>query len=842
MKIALVQCPVWGTYDPPLALVQLSACLKQQGHKAYVFDINIKLYLNRRENYKDMWAWEQSLFWYNPSHVSKFFLDNQEIIQEYVEKILNTGSEIVCFSVSSSSRIASLELAKLIKAKRQDVIIIFGGTLFFQRSWIEPVLRQGPVDIVIPGEGELTLCELVKMIERREDLSPCCGIFFRRGYEIINSGERPLIDNLDTLPFLDFSDTPLSDYDDPVHLALMTSRGCIQQCAFCSSRSFWRGYRTMSGERIFREIKSHCERNRTIGHIDFLDLLFNGNMKTLTSFCNLMIESRLGNKVKWSANAIIRPEMTPEVLANMQEAGCEHLIYGIESGSQKVLDLMRKRYRISDAHNVLKATHQAGIMVTANFMFGFPGETEEDFSQTLDFVRKNTEYLDRVYPSRTYCAVEEFSYFHTHLKEFGIEPNPVNHLYWESEDSKNTYPQRLVRCEEFCRLASSLGIEVGCGVQTSVELDRWFNLGHYYEFKKDCVKAVENFLNYYEADSQNEVILNKIEFYYNEIKRRKLKVAVESKLMLRLKKAIGIKEDNDVCAEPKLAEEKEQRQVRFTWNIHYDCNYRCPYCFFDGKWKEYQKRNIYLTPDGWMDYWRRIYEIYGRCYILITGGEPFTYPNFIELIKKLSQMHYPINISTNSSGDLKSFVKLIDPQHVSVSLSFQPEFDKLEDFLERVKLLRENRFDGCINFVAYPPYLKDIAEYREKFKKIGEELKVIPFWGEYQGITYPYGYTPHQKEFLGINEEWFSKVRKKGKPCSAGYNSALVFPDGKVARCGQIGEKELIGNFFDPNFRLLAKPSSCNAEACPCSEDIVWPAEDEEGKNKDVGKFATQQR
>ena len=120
MKVALVQCPVWGTYDPPLALAQLSACLKQQGHKAYAFDINIKLYLDRGENYKDMWAWEQSLFWYNPSHVSKFFLDNQGIVQEYVEKILNTGSEIVCFSVSSSSRVASLELAKMIKAKRQQ--------------------------------------------------------------------------------------------------------------------------------------------------------------------------------------------------------------------------------------------------------------------------------------------------------------------------------------------------------------------------------------------------------------------------------------------------------------------------------------------------------------------------------------------------------------------------------------------------------------------------------------------------------------------------------------------------------------------------------------------------
>ena len=63
MKIALVQCPVWGTYDPPLALAQLSACLKEKGHEVYILDLNIELYLKRKENYKDLWAWEQCGFW-----------------------------------------------------------------------------------------------------------------------------------------------------------------------------------------------------------------------------------------------------------------------------------------------------------------------------------------------------------------------------------------------------------------------------------------------------------------------------------------------------------------------------------------------------------------------------------------------------------------------------------------------------------------------------------------------------------------------------------------------------------------------------------------------------------
>jgi MoaA/NifB/PqqE/SkfB family radical SAM enzyme len=266
---------------------------------------------------------------------------------------------------------------------------------------------------------------------------------------------------------------------------------------------------------------------------------------------------------------------------------------------------------------------------------------------------------------------------------------------------------------------------------------------------------------------------------------------------------------------------------RFTWNIHYACNYRCPYCFFEGKWAEYKKRNAYLTVDEWMKYWNKIYDDYGRCYILITGGEPFIYPNFIDLIEKLSAIHYPINISTNASGDLESFVEKIDPQRVSLSVSFQPHFDNLKSFLEKVKFLKKYCFDGCINFVAYPLFLKDVKYYIKEFDAVGEELKVIPFWGKYQDKEYPFAYTQAEKENVGIDDSWFNKIRKKGSICHAGYNSALIFPDGKVARCGQIGERMLIGNFFDPQFKLLGEVLPCDAEFCPCDENKLFGDKDE---------------
>jgi len=128
MKIALIQCPVWGTYDPPLALAQLSSCLKSQGHEIFVYDLNIQLYRGRRENYKNIWAWEQCEFWHNLGYVEKFFTDNRETIGYYIEDMLKKDIRAICFSVSSSSYVSSLKLAEILKKKRKDTIIIFGGT------------------------------------------------------------------------------------------------------------------------------------------------------------------------------------------------------------------------------------------------------------------------------------------------------------------------------------------------------------------------------------------------------------------------------------------------------------------------------------------------------------------------------------------------------------------------------------------------------------------------------------------------------------------------------------------------------------------------------------------
>ena len=125
------------------------------------------------------------------------------------------------------------------------------------------------------------------------------------------------------------------------------------------------------------------------------------------------------------------------------------------------------------------------------------------------------------------------------MAEFGIKLNPPNHLYWESVDSTNEYPERLRRCEIFSDLASSLNIEVGCGVQTSVELDKWHNLANYYEFKKDYAKAIDCYLKYFDLDPSNELISNKLKFYHTQTEEKKLSLPDDKGLLVRLKEAVS---------------------------------------------------------------------------------------------------------------------------------------------------------------------------------------------------------------------------------------------------------------------------------------------------------------
>jgi hypothetical protein len=186
----------------------------------------------------------------------------------------------------------------------------------------------------------------------------------------------------------------------------------------------------------------------------------------------------------------------------MKKAGCSWLGYGIESGSQRILDLMGKRFSIDKSIEVLKNTREAGIPFQINLMFGFPTETEEDFQQTLKFLARSRPYVDSILASQSFFTLEKGTYVRSHPGEFGIT-GADHHLYWKSNGGSNNYAERFRRYEEFCRLAVSLGIPETSGV-LRVKPDKWFLLGQYHHFEKDYSAAAECFRKSVELESDNE--------------------------------------------------------------------------------------------------------------------------------------------------------------------------------------------------------------------------------------------------------------------------------------------------------------------------------------------------
>ena len=257
----------------------------------------------------------------------------------------------------------------------------------------------------------------------------------------------------------------------------------------------------MSASRIFDEICFQLEKDPDIKHVEFLDLLFNGDMRVLEGFCDLMIKNKI--HVRWHANAVVRKEMTSHIFRKMKKAGCFQLTFGIESGSQRIIDQIQKKFHVEDAGEVIRNCHNSGIAAVCNFMFGFPQETENDFLLTIDFLRSNAEYIDIVYPSRSFFCLEHGSTVERDPERFGIDPGSIHPHYWESMGGANNYLKRRQRCEEFSKIAADLGVYVGLGLGTSVELDKWYNLGCYYMFKGDTAEALRCFDKYLSIDPDN---------------------------------------------------------------------------------------------------------------------------------------------------------------------------------------------------------------------------------------------------------------------------------------------------------------------------------------------------
>jgi len=305
------------------------------------------------------------------------------------KEISNTSPDLIGVTINSIVYSEAKKTIQLCKKIVPDAKIIAGGphpTVMPEQT----LLSIPELDAIVIGEGEETVGEVIERFRKNRNLGNVRGTCFRRGQKIIKNPPRPFIKNLDKLPFPAWHLFPIKKYPRKTNFLsvapvdnINSSRGCPFRCAFCSVKSIWGfTYRFFSPKRTIKEIKYLIEQYGTRG-IYFREDNFTLNKERVKKLCKLMLEENLD--IKWVCES--RADLiTRDMVKLMKRAGCETIWFGVESGSQRVLDeVLCKGTTLEHIRRAFKICDEVGIKRGASFMIGVPGETVEEMHETIKF-------------------------------------------------------------------------------------------------------------------------------------------------------------------------------------------------------------------------------------------------------------------------------------------------------------------------------------------------------------------------------------------------------------------------------------------------------------------------
>lgn len=337
-----------------LGLAAIAAVVRRSGNNVELFDLNLyKNYLKVLQN-----------------------------------KIDEVEPQFIGFNICTPQFDMAKKLSKYIKSIDEKIWIVCGGP--HATALPTEVLKKTLIDIIVLGEGDHTILEIIQNYP--DKLEKVKGVCFKRNREIVRTGNKLLIRNLDLLPYpaLDLFEVekyiypPQSCKKNPIGL-IETSRGCPGKCIFCSRLIGGRVCRFKSPERVVEEI-IYAE-SVGFNEIHFADDNFTTNIKRAIEVCNLLMENNIN--IPWVPRSGIRVDyINRELFKKMREAGCYHIPFGIESTSQKVLNMCNKGITVEQIKNAIKMAKDFGFEITGYFMIGLPGQTSEDIRKDIEFVEE----------------------------------------------------------------------------------------------------------------------------------------------------------------------------------------------------------------------------------------------------------------------------------------------------------------------------------------------------------------------------------------------------------------------------------------------------------------------
>lgn len=320
---------------------------------------------------------------YNPIIIDGDF-DN------YKEKI----TEAICVGISALTGhqiLNGMEITRYIK-KKFDMPVIWGGV----HPTLHPEQTLETADIVVRGEGEITFLKLVEAISNNKPIDHILGISFKKNDLIVNNSDRKYM-NMDEIPDINLDLVNLHNYRSSnlssKNIALQTSRGCPHKCAFCYNMEFNSVWRAMSPEKVLQIVKNLQDKHKINGVVFWDDNFFVSSQR-VKEICELFIKNELD--LKWEGDCRIDYllRMDDEMLKLLKKSGLSAMFLGAESGSSKILKQINKGITPEQIIESAKILKKYDLYGWYSFMLGFPNETKQDVSDTLDVMRT----INKIYP------------------------------------------------------------------------------------------------------------------------------------------------------------------------------------------------------------------------------------------------------------------------------------------------------------------------------------------------------------------------------------------------------------------------------------------------------------
>jgi anaerobic magnesium-protoporphyrin IX monomethyl ester cyclase len=369
MRILLINLPSPAIYQAfiPLGLAYIAGTLLRHGHEIEIWDINAE-------------KWSK---------------------KEVLKKINQTVStfQLIGISALGGDYPYAKWITESLKSVNPEIKIVFGG--YLASALPQFLIDRLPIDFVAVGEAEDTIVELADTLTNKGDMSNVKGIYFRdHSHKVIATPPRSRLKSMDQLPLPPWDHFPMdiylrdqhpdlvysSDEDGSGLISIMASRGCPFNCIYCDHTIKGHKPRYRPVERVIDEIRILLTKyGNRIKTFYFWDDILIWDRAWMFEFCEALHREKI--KISWTCNAHVK-KVEPRLMARMRDAGCVNVRFGIESGSQRILDSLHKGVKVENALEALRVCIDAGLNLTIYIMVGMTGEDHESIKESIIFFKR----------------------------------------------------------------------------------------------------------------------------------------------------------------------------------------------------------------------------------------------------------------------------------------------------------------------------------------------------------------------------------------------------------------------------------------------------------------------